>query len=293
MDNGDVEVKVAPVISKKTEKFEFAEGDVKVVDSTPEVLTNDVAITIAPGWSEDTSTFSKASELISSEGRRVISLGYTERRRTIPDNQFPEAELAKARTLLQALEKKQVEKTDVIAHSEGAINILIAAMIDPSRFRNIVLVNPSGFIGKDSIPALAGRFVKMLAQEVITRPKLLTDPVSVLQAGTRTARYIAENPKRTLEELDAITKFDITELIDTLKTKGLRFSVIGSVKDPLYSPDIQIKNMRKTGHVPSIEGFYSVTGGHNDLSIKPEKYALLAKNALDNLEYKRGLESSR
>lgn len=34
-------------------------------------------------------------------------------------------------------------------------------------------------------------------------------------------------------------------------------------------------------------GYYSVIGGHNELSIKPDKYTLLAVDALNGLQRRR------
>ncbi len=72
---------------------------------------------------------------------------------------YPKEEVRKALNILGVLEEKDVEKTDVIAHSEGAVNTLIAASLYPEKFRNIVLFGPAGLIGEDTFTRLFQGFL--------------------------------------------------------------------------------------------------------------------------------------
>lgn len=282
---------------KNPREFKFPEGKVKVVDILPDQLSGGTAIVVAPGWSENYSTYKDTLRFISQEGRRALSFDYSPKGKAEKDSQYPDIELKKAKLLLDALAEKGLDKVDVIAHSEGAINVLIAAMIDPSRFRNIVLDKPAGLIGEDSKIGLISRFVKLMKQETQLRPWLSTDPNAALTAGTRVTAYLAEHPIRVMKELDALTSYEITELMQDLSDRGIMFSVISGVDDPLFPVSKQIENMRKlkeTGRVLPIEGYYSVADhdkktdfGHNALSLRPEKHTALALNALDNLQWKR------
>ena len=270
-------------------KYSFSEGDAKVLDYKPEVLRDNVPVVIVPGWSENEQTYRKTAEVIYRSGRRVLSIGQsiTNRESTeggeLVARNYPEVELKKAQILLKVFEDFGVEKADVVAHSEGAINILMAAILRPDLFRNIVLDKPAGLIGRDTKSALMGRFMRLLVQEAMLRPKLFTDPTSSIRAGTRTALYIAANPVRVIKEMNAITTFEITDLMKALHNHGITFSVISGVNDPLFPVKRQIEYMRENG-TPSIEGYYSVVGGHNELSIHADKHAALAINALDSLQ---------
>ena len=282
---------------KNPREFKFPEGKVKVVDILPDQLSDGTAIVVAPGWSENYATYKDTLKFLSSSGRRSLSFEFFPNGKADKDSEFPGIELQKAKLLLDALEEKGLERVDVIAHSEGAINVLIAAMIDPSRFRNIVLDKPAGLIGEDSKIGLISRFMKLMKQETQLRPWLSTDPNAALTAGTRVTAYLAEHPLRVMKELDALTSYEITDLMQDLHEKGIMFSVISGVDDPLFPVSKQIENMRKlkeTGRVLPIEGFYSVRDhdqkrdyGHNALSLRPEKHTALALNALDNLQEKR------
>lgn len=275
---------------KNRQELRFPEGKVTVVDITPGVLTDGTPVLLAPGWAENYDTYRKTLAVGFEKGRRILTVGYPGSGKTSTDGRYPEEELRKAQLLLNVLERKEIKKADVIAHSEGAINGLIAALLKPEQFRNIVLDKPAGLIGKDTKVALTGRFIKLLLQEAIARPILLTDPTSSIRAGARTARYIAENPKRVLKEMDALTGVDITEMIKMLSGQGVKFSVFSGVNDPLFPVSRQTANMRGSGYVPPIKGYYSVIGGHNELSIDADRHASLALNALENL---RDLKDSR
>ncbi len=287
-----MKTKNQPLRSSQETKYTFEEGSVRVVDYRPEILSDTVPVVIVPGWSENEQTYRKTADVIYGSGRRILSIGQsisnkepTHGEKFTPGN-YPKVELKKAQVLLKVLEECGVEKADVIAHSEGAINALIAAMLKSDQFRNIVLDKPAGLIGKDTGVALMGRFMRLLVQEAMIRPKPFTDPSSSIRAGVRIARYVAENPTRIIKEVDAMTRFEITDLIRTLHDRGIMFSVISGVDDPLFPVNKQIKHMRESG-APPIEGYYSVVGGHNELSIHPEKHAALAADALNGLQYRR------
>lgn len=269
------------------ERFASSYGQVSVVDVQPETLTDQIPILIAPGWSEDCQTYRRTIKAAFNSGRRALSLAYLRLSGgDIENGGYPEVELRKALLILNAIEEERIDRTDVIGHSEGAINILIAAMLKPDQFRNIVLDKPAGLIGKDTKPALTGRFIRMLFEETIIRPPLFTNPASLVSLGERIAWYVLENPASVTQEMDAITTFEITDLMRALHDRGIMFSVIAGVDDPLFPVKRQIEHMRESG-MPPIEGYYSVVGGHNEISIHADKHAALAVDALNGLQRMR------
>lgn len=234
---------------KKRERFRSLEGSVDITDISPHEITNPVPIFLVPGWSENASTYEKSLRTIYEEKRRAVTVGNFKRGGELKQGEeTPEIEVLKAQLLLDTLSHKGFEKVDTIAHSEGAINVLLAAMLDPTHFRNIVLDKPAGFIGLDTKAKLMGRFVKLMIQEAVLRPKSVTDPTGALRAGLRTAQYCAANPKRVIEELDVLTSYDIADLIDVLKDNGVMISVIGGVDDPLFPVSRQIDNSGSLEH---------------------------------------------
>lgn len=245
------------------------------------------------GWSENPDTYKKSLKVIHDSGFRALTIGYARRGGEVLKHEtYPQAELRKANQLLGVLAAKGIDRVDGIFHSEGAINGLIAATLDPSKFRNIVLDKPAGMIGEDGNVRLAGRFLKLMAKEAIERkPISFSDPTNGTSTLARTLQYIAGNPLRMLSEMDALTTQDITGLIHHLESQGIKFSIIASPTDPLFPVKRQIEHMRKTkethGKNLPIEGYYSVKGGHNELSIHADKHTTLAVDALKGLQRRR------
>jgi len=279
------------------ETMTFPEGSVNVVDISPTVLKDSTPVLLAPGWSENQDTYKKSLQIIHASGRRGITIGYFRRGGEVEKHEtYPQAELRKANQLLGVIAAKGIERVDGIFHSEGAINGLIAAMLRPDLFRNIVLDKPAGMIGEDNKAMLMGRFLKLMAQEAIERkPFSFSDPTNSVSTTGRLTRYMAGNPLRMWSEMGALTTEDITNLIHHLESKGVKISIIAGVNDPLFPVKRQIEHMRKVkdkqGKNLPIEGYYSVTGGHNELSIHADQHTALAVNALDGLQRRRNLQN--
>lgn len=272
--------------------FSFPEGNVSAVDVEPR-NSAELPILLAPGWSENQDTYKKSLKVIYDEGRRGISLGFSRRGGKVEEHEtYPQAELRKANQALGVLVAKGIDRVDGIFHSEGAIYGLIAATLHPEQFRNIVLDKPAGLIGKDTKARLTGRFIKLLIREALERkPYSFTDPTNSVSSSSRTLSYIAGNPLRMLSEMDALTTEEITSLIHHLEEQGVKFSIIAGPSDPLFPVSRQIEHMRakkaETGKKLPIEGYYSVKGGHNELSIHADKHAFLAVDALNGLQRRR------
>jgi hypothetical protein len=141
--------------------------------------------------------------------------------------------------------------------------------------------------------------LKLVAKEAIERkPISFSDPTNGTSTLSRTLNYIAGNPMRMLSEMNALTTEDIAGLIHHLEGQGIKFSIIAGSSDPLFPVKRQIEHMReikeKYGKNLPIEGYYSVRGGHNELSLHANKHAALAVDALKGLQRRRErLESEK
>ena len=266
------------------EKFELLGGEIEVVDIRPENQKTDVPVVFAPGWGETPETFRDSIRIMSELERRVISLKHSRSGdKPEPKDEYPADELKKALALLSILENKNLTVIDAVAHSEGAINTCIAASLYPEKFRNIILVGPGGLIGEDKFLKLAGRFSQNIiraALEMLAKPETR---LSLLKAGTESAKYIMSNHYQALKEAIAISETEIYNMIKDLHQQGIGISVIHGVDDPVFP----MGKMQETVKEDQIDGFYSVTGDHNEIYVHPEKYIPLVDEALQALENKR------
>ncbi len=275
----------------KTDEIEVLGEKIGVVDIIPEKPKSDVPVLIAPGWGENQDVFMDSLKTLFSRNKRALSLTHSRRGGNAEaedgelKDKYPADKLRKAMALLKAIEEKNIEKVDVIAHSEGGINTAIAASIKPEKFRNIVFVNSAGMIGKDNFPKLAGRFsmslIKDAAKFLLGGDKKTND--RLMRAGKETAKYIGQNPLRAVNEAINITKSEIQNMLKDLKGKGIGIGVINGVDDPVFPMD----KMQKILKPNQLDGFISVKGGHNEIYANPERYTVLADEMLDSLEKKK------
>ena len=286
-----VELRVVDTIPEQPSRREFEEQfankelihtpdrTIEVFNITPEVLRDPVPVFIAPGWSESDKVFKESLRVVYEAGRRVITLNHPRRVSQTRDVYYPEAELTKAESLLAVLEEKELEKVDVITHSEGSIYTTIAACLRPSKFRSMVIVNPAGMMGQDNFLGLLSRNILMNLgnlERMSTEPQTRQALTVYLQEGVL---YFLKNPKRALAEARDISGADIHAWLKNLKALGMGISVIAGVNDPLFPMD----RIQQATKASEITGFYSVRGDHNEPHLQPDKYTTLAIQALDSL----------
>jgi pimeloyl-ACP methyl ester carboxylesterase len=218
--------------------------------------------------------------------------------RTGPDNfEGDNPEVAqKANTLLKVVEQMGAEKVDVIAHSEGALNAILAAKLYPEKFRNIVLVAPAGLIGKDSVPRLSGRFMAKVARGYLVDMKEIKqrDAESAERFAKSGPTYINANKAKALREVKAIAKTQIKDTdLDELREKGINIGVLQSNKDYGFPQKRIGKQLIKQAAAPeqdlimSVDAYASVAAknaGHDDLIIHPERGTRAALQMLSELD---------
>jgi len=268
----------------KKEVFKTEGGPTEVVDIEALAPKDGVPVLIAPGWGETPRTHKKSLKIIYDDNRRAITVGHPRRGNSVaPEAEFPMAVVRKAQSLIGVMDQKNLEKVDVIAHSEGAIDTIVAATLYPEKFRNIVLVNPGGLIGKDTSHQFIGRSMISLARDFTQIIKSSQERGPLIKSTKEMAKYVAKNPKRAIEEANAMAKSDILEMIKNLHESGIGISVVTGVDDPIFPMSRMTEVLRISEGV--IDGFYSVKGGHNKLLADP-RYTKAALNALDDLRHK-------
>ncbi|MFH0890796.1 MAG: alpha/beta fold hydrolase [Candidatus Liptonbacteria bacterium] len=298
---------------------------VKVVDISPEKLKTETPLLVAPGWAATPKFLQDNIEGFvrgdGAGGRRTLCLdtphgvdlrgaqggssisrtaarrkvGQVSRQETAEDylteETISEAELRKVAAAVKVMEEKGISQVDVVAHSEAGINMLLAAALYPEKFRNIVLVNPAGLMKKDNTAALATRFSydnvrRTLAEVASGFPGGKRFAQRTNTAGLEIIKSVAKNPLRSLKEVVAIANTHTGELIDELKTKGVRVSIIHTTKDRAFP----IQRVKEMASAREIDEFYTIEGGHGELMLNAEKVTDLADRALISMEKKARME---
>ena len=162
----------------KIESLDLAGRKIEVVDVSPEKLTDEVPVIMVPGMGADIPVYKDVLGVMVEKNRRAIAYNHSNQGGDLESEAtkeeieiFPKEILRLAYDLLNIIKQKNLSQVDIIAHSEGAMTAIIAAVIHPEKFRNIVLFAPAGLIGKDNIVDLTKRFI--LKQLLVGRGKSL------------------------------------------------------------------------------------------------------------------------
>jgi len=272
------------IIIRNNYVIDSSVGKIPVNEVTPARLKTNIPVVIVPGWSESPNVFDLTQTVIANKNRRSLSFDHPRLGGEVkPNSDYPTPELRKAYALLDLINNSGSDQVDIIAHSEGAIYTVIAASLQPEKFRNMVLLAPGGMIGEDTLGSLLGRLSKKIARNLkqgVTNPKTTN---KVLHAQADALKYIAKNPLRASQEAVAISKSNIDKVLPHLRSKGIGVVIIHHSDDEGFP----MHRIQKAVKEDQVDGILAVTGLHDDMYIYPEKYTAAAEEMLSALEKKQ------
>lgn len=268
-------------------------GSATYVDIWPEEQVSDVPVVLAGGWSIGLRALRGVSEELYAHGRRNIVIDHC-RDGEVPEHDiYPRDVLHKANTLLRAMDDAQIEKVDVITQSAGALDAVVAASLQPERFRSLVLVAPAGMIGEDKVSSLAARFVPKMVRnytrDLIENPKA---EAAILLGGSA---YIRKNIRKAWSEVNTIVNTRIDTVLTDLRAAGIKVAVLQSHDDKVFPPDRINRHVNLHETEGNIDTHASVAwkkAGHEDLIIHPERTAAGALQFIEQFERQEELHST-
>lgn len=328
---------------EKMRPFGVFGGSLEVVDIAPEVPNPSKLrpVLIAPGWSANPDVYKGPIKALESKGRHVLSLSHTRYGRSIDTmyeklvtktksnlaaggmsevklaekgvdfearwnfllNNYPTATLRRALNILGMLEEKGIEKTDVIAHSEGGIDIAVATYLNPDKIGNIVPLESAGLMGHDSPYRIAKGNLQQGKIESKQNPSLphdgtdtqliqdieqmAKDSLSPKEGKRNLLRYVRRNPIRAIAEVIALAD-PIEYLLKEARENGSGVLPIHAVDDPVFPMgEVQRRGALYTDAYSkdgkgTVDGFLSIQGNHSTFLADP-RVALLADYALTQL----------
>jgi len=260
------------------EKYDFVNEE-EIDDIVPKEDSRDIPILFFSGFGATPETQEDSLiEISRDEGRRVLAVPVTRKRIIDEDSIIPSVELQKSLAGLEVLQKKGIEKVDAIGHSQGGLNLAIAAMLFPEKFRSVVFIAPAGMIEGDSPLSLVKRFlVDEGIQEVRDMDKFNMGSIINYMKGL--FKYSFENPMVSIDEITALASMDIFEISKKLKEKGVNVGFVCGANDKVFPIEEVLKNIGKdnTNH------FISTKGNHGSIIFNKE-HAQLASNLLTNMK---------
>jgi len=267
------------------EVFDFDPGPEKERENTPPVLFVPGGLGATPrSYKESIKTYFDA-------GRRTISISFSPEStgNDLGKEDAPDILTAKANAILAVLKDRGVNQVDVIAHSEGCMNAILAAAKNAKQFRHFVFVAPPGLTGKESYLKILKKALQNIQYSKKEYENATTEErARIDQKKDELKEWL--NKRGTIKgAVESMTPglFEVDELVRTLQAEdngnAHGISIIAGVDDKMLPIEkFQSKNASELG----IDGFYSVSGGHSHLFIQPGKYAHAAESALEALENK-------
>ena len=266
------------------EKIQVGKRVIEVEDIKPEKQKTDVPMIVGLGWSETPEVNKGNIRVYVEKGRRIISPDTPHGVDALPQENYPTIELRKMTALVKTIEEKEIDKVDIVAHSEGAIFSVMAAYFYPEKFRSLVVINPAGMIGEDNVVRLGVGFSADLVGQIITEAKKEKPNEGQTAGGSLDAlggiKVLAKNPRASIESVFAMANSDLRDMLISIKEKGVKVAVVAAVDDKAFP----MEKIQETLGLEHIDGFYSVKGTHNSYLLDPKPYSSLIDNALDDLE---------
>lgn len=315
-----IETEPRDYISHNQYSIDSPVGRIRYTEVIPNLPKTEIPVVIAPGWGATPASYDLVQKVLAERECRSLVLDHPRRggkvQRDFRNFSYPTAELRKAQAFMALIDRAAkdennnpvCEKVDIIAHSEGAIYGLIAAMLQPDKIRNIILVAPAGLVGKDTFWDLAGRFSleviqdmqqvfgkENTAQEIIKtfiqylkKESDENDKTRKIRETLASTKYVAGNPLRALDEAVASSGSDISGMLKDIHAKGIGIAVICHANDkaiPIDRVSKVIFDNQVDGEL-QVDGVLSVTGFHDDLYVHPDIYTRAAEEMLTALENK-------
>ena len=253
--------------------------DIEVVDISPREIKKEIPTLILPGFSATPLALKDMIVRTAEQGRRVISAD-APHGINIKDRQsdLPDAEMRKLELVLKMIETSGLKQVNVIGHSESAIYITAAAALYPEKFANIVLIEPAGLQGKDNPLSLLFRFLEDRKEDSnqSTNFKKVKFPSPNVGVHSVLSDVVA-----SAKELHAISKVDISRVLEKIRESGVKVSVIHAVDDKLFP----MEKIQEKITAEMVDGFYSIKGTHNNIYTY-EPFGRAAEAALTALENK-------
>lgn len=269
----------------KKETIDIAGTLLKFADISPAQDVEPIPILLAPGWAGDKAMFKDVLYSFYKKNYRVLFLSHPTHVKTSKNKKdVLRIENRKAQEILTVIEKSGVDFVDAVFYSEGGINGILAAIKNPEKFRNIILVDPGGFMKEDKVSRLIYRFVMEIIQLVKDSIFIPENRKKLLRVEKEVLTYVTKNPIRTLKEAEEIATEDVMEMLKILHKKGIGISIIHSASDKVFP----IKKIRKNVDSEMVDYFYPTKGSHFELLVEPQRYVDLIINAINVEQRKHG-----
>jgi pimeloyl-ACP methyl ester carboxylesterase len=268
----------------------------RLYDLRPQEAVSETPVLTVPGWGAPPEVWKEVMRELVGGGRRAIAVDAVhgiDHDLEKPDHikKIPDVELRRIAAFMEGLDAMGVEKTDAIGHSEGALDILLAAAMHPERFRNIVLVDPAGMIGEDNLLRFFARLIKDNRRAKKDANRSGTMHIKE-RADELTKREAKKDKILAAKELLSVIRADAQYLLKYVRAQGVGVIIVQGYDDAVFPVEKMVGTQDKetrditpgTIRPGDVDGLYVVEGDHNKFVREAPLYTRVAEGALQARE---------
>ena len=224
---------------------------------------------------------------------------------------IPTVQLSKALGLIETLRHTQIDKVDVVAHSEGAIHTLLAAALYPEKFRTIVLNSPAGLSGSQSTLSLAvfTIFDRIKQKFDDNKEKDLEsyDPsankmpitVSTKKFNPHNTKTHTRSKKSTflLDSISQMAKVEMQDVLQYVRSQGVKVAIVHGGTDTAFPATKMVEKITGSpdGNMNQhVEEFVlQPKYGHDTTIRRPDLFKHTVLDTLDRVNTKAHIDNLR
>lgn len=215
------------------------------------------------------------------EGQKIGPLRYQH------EEDIPRQQLQKIVAIDNILKHEEVALADIVAHSEGSIHAITTAYLNPSKYKNILLLNPAGLI-----PMNSSDLILQGIDEGIMRKKSgeTNEEITGMREMLDRGRELLDHASMLIESIRGISKVSrseiMWEMIREIRKQGITVSMVYTDNDDLFRPEEYESEAMKhsdEGLNGVFNAVYRLDGDHSSL-LKPEYAKVVSSFISSNQE---------
>lgn len=277
--------------------FQVGEAEVPVFDLRPEIVVSDTPVLFVPGYAKTAVSYKETLFELYKAGKRIISVSapVADLNLELPDADYPKPQLERALVINNVLTQMGIEQVDLVSHSEGGMNAMIAAAQNPDVFRHFLFVAPPGITEMQSYLTIIKRWTvgrMRSGVEKFSQTDIEKERVARFNAEAREFVTNRGVMKGALESMEP-GRVDVSDLMRELHMAGHGVSVIAGADDlmlPMQEFQRNVTGAARSAESYGLDGFYSVRKGHDEIEVHGEDFGQLVNYALDALVAKYHIE---
>lgn len=200
---------------------------------------------------------------------------------------FPDVNKVKQQAIFAAIEAEgypnhqEIKQVNVIAHSKGAYDAVLAAVKHPHNFRNIIMVAPIGLRLKMNVFKDIKTLREGYHKDKEDKAHLIAERKDVAKLVLINNMYendYKEDKMRYYSEGFAVVTDSMQKLLPALREKGIKTIIVSQIDDSIYPPDSYSAAIKS-----GVNGFIEVPGIHGEIKFTPH-VGQIVSNLLKGME---------